>query len=193
MDKADANPDRVLQQISEHGLVPEKWGGDTICVEISALQGTGIDELLEQVLLVAEVAELTARPAGRAVGTVLEANLEVGRAARGHRDGAKGTALGGRPRGRRRRLRQGQGPDQRSGQADQEGRPFDAGPDPRLQRAAVRRRRDARRARPGARPLAGRGPRPTCASDRLPAGRVHERRPTRGPLRADPARRDRDA
>jgi translation initiation factor IF-2 len=79
IDKADANPDRVLQQVSEHGLVPEKWGGDTICVEISALQGTGIDELLEQVLLVAEVAELTARPSGRAEGTVLEANLEVGR------------------------------------------------------------------------------------------------------------------
>jgi translation initiation factor IF-2 len=79
IDKADANPDRVLQQISEHGLVPEKWGGDTICVEISALQGTGIDELLEQVLLVAEVAELTARPSGRAEGTVIEANLEVGR------------------------------------------------------------------------------------------------------------------
>ncbi len=79
MDKADANPDRVLQQISEHGLVPEKWGGDTICVEISALQGTGIDELLEQVLLVAEIGELVARPTGRAVGTVLEANLEVGR------------------------------------------------------------------------------------------------------------------
>ena len=79
MDKADANPDRVLQQISEYGLVPEKWGGDTICVEISALQGTGIDELLEQVLLVAELAELVARPTGRAVGTVLEANLEVGR------------------------------------------------------------------------------------------------------------------
>ena len=60
MDKADANPDRVLQQISEYGLVPEKWGGDTIVVEISALQGTGIDELLEQVLLVAEI--------GRALG-----------------------------------------------------------------------------------------------------------------------------
>ncbi|MFI5036489.1 MAG: translation initiation factor IF-2, partial [Acidimicrobiales bacterium] len=79
MDRADANPDRVLQQISEHGLVPERWGGDTICVEISALQGTGIDELLEQVLLVADVSELSARPTGRAVGTVLEANLEVGR------------------------------------------------------------------------------------------------------------------
>jgi translation initiation factor IF-2 len=79
MDKADANPDRVLQQLSEHGLVPEKWGGDTIVVEISALQGKGIDELLEQVLLVAEIAELADRPTGRAVGTVLEANLEIGR------------------------------------------------------------------------------------------------------------------
>jgi translation initiation factor IF-2 len=79
MDKADANPDRVLQQISEYGLVPEKWGGDTICVEISALQNTGIDELLEQVLLVSEIGELVARPTGSAMGTVLEANLEVGR------------------------------------------------------------------------------------------------------------------
>jgi translation initiation factor IF-2 len=79
MDRADANPDRVLQQLSEQGLVPEKWGGDTIVVEISALQGTGIDDLLEQVQLVAEIGELSARPSGRAVGTVLEANLEVGR------------------------------------------------------------------------------------------------------------------
>ena len=79
MDRPDANPDRVLQQISERGLVPEKWGGDTICVEVSALQNLGIDDLLEQVLLVADVAELTARPTGHAVGTVLEANLEVGR------------------------------------------------------------------------------------------------------------------
>jgi translation initiation factor IF-2 len=79
MDKADANPDRVLQQLSEHALVPEKWGGDTIVVEISALKGQGIDELLEQVLLVAELAEFKARPTGPAVGTVLEANLEVGR------------------------------------------------------------------------------------------------------------------
>jgi translation initiation factor IF-2 len=79
IDKEDANPDRVLQQLSEHGLVPEKWGGDTITVEISALQGLGIEDLLEQVLLVAELAELKARPTGRATGTVLEANLEVGR------------------------------------------------------------------------------------------------------------------
>ena len=79
MDRPDANPDRVLQQLTEHELVPEKWGGETICVEISALQGTGIEELLEQVNLVAEIAELRASPEGRARGTVLEANLEVGR------------------------------------------------------------------------------------------------------------------
>jgi translation initiation factor IF-2 len=79
IDKPEANPDRVLQQLSDHGLVPEKWGGDTITVEISALQGLGIEDLLEQVLLVAELAELSARPTGRATGTVLEANLEVGR------------------------------------------------------------------------------------------------------------------
>jgi len=79
IDKAEANPDRVLQQLSDHGLVAEKWGGDTITVEISALQGLGIEDLLEQVLLVAELAELSARPTGRATGTVLEANLEVGR------------------------------------------------------------------------------------------------------------------
>jgi len=79
MDRSDANPDRVLEQLSQQGLVPEKWGGDTICVEISALQETGIDDLLDQVTLVAELEELTARPTGRATGTVLEANLEVGR------------------------------------------------------------------------------------------------------------------
>ena len=79
MDKAEANPDRVLQQLSEQGLVPEKWGGDTLTAEVSALQGVGIDELLEQVVLVADLADLEARPSGRAVGTVLEANLEVGR------------------------------------------------------------------------------------------------------------------
>ena len=79
VDKPNANPDRVLQQLAEHGLVPEKWGGDTIVVEVSALQSLGIDDLLEQVLLVAELEELTARPTGRASGTVLEANLEIGR------------------------------------------------------------------------------------------------------------------
>src|SRR5205823_754938 len=79
IDRDDADPNRVKQQLSEQGLVPEEWGGDTITVEISALQSTGVDDLLEQLLLVAEVEELTANPEGRARGTVLEANLDVGR------------------------------------------------------------------------------------------------------------------
>ncbi len=114
MDKADANPDRVLQQISEYGLVPEKWGGDTIVVEISALQGTGIDELLEQVLLVAEIAELSARPNGSSDGHGPrgEPRSRPGSGRDGH--GAKGSPRSGRPRGRRRRVRQGEGAHQRS-------------------------------------------------------------------------------
>jgi translation initiation factor IF-2 len=79
MDRPDADSTRVLQQLSERGLVPEAWGGDTIVVEVSALQGTGIDELLEQITTVAEVEELTARVEGEARGVVLEANLEAGR------------------------------------------------------------------------------------------------------------------
>jgi translation initiation factor IF-2 len=79
IDLVEANPDRVLTQLSEHGLVPEQWGGDTIVVQMSALQNLGIDDLLEQLLLVAEVEELTAVPTGNARGTVLEANLDIGR------------------------------------------------------------------------------------------------------------------
>jgi translation initiation factor IF-2 len=79
MDRPDADSAHVLQQLSERGLVPEAWGGDTIVVEVSALQGTGIQELLEQITLVAEVEELTARVEGEARGVVLEANLEAGR------------------------------------------------------------------------------------------------------------------
>ena len=79
VDRPDADPQRVLQQLSERGLVPEAWGGETITVNVSALQGTGIEELLEQIVLVAEVEELTARVEGLARGVVLEANLEAGR------------------------------------------------------------------------------------------------------------------
>jgi translation initiation factor IF-2 len=79
MDRPDADPTRALQQLSERGLVPEAWGGDTIVVEVSALQGTGIENLLEQIVIVAEVEELTARIEGEARGAVLEANLEAGR------------------------------------------------------------------------------------------------------------------
>jgi translation initiation factor IF-2 len=79
IDRAEADPNRVMQQLSDHGLVPEAWGGDTITVEVSALQGFGIDELLEQLAALSEILELKASPEGPARGTVLEANLDVGR------------------------------------------------------------------------------------------------------------------
>lgn len=79
VDRENSDPNRVMQQLSEQGLVPESWGGDTIMVQISALQNLGIDDLLEQVLVVAELEELVANPEGRARGTVLEANLDPGR------------------------------------------------------------------------------------------------------------------
>ena len=81
MDKPSANPDRVQQELTEHGLVPEAWGGDTIFVPISALKGEGIDELLEMILLTAEVAELKANPTRSAIGSVIEAQLDKGRGA----------------------------------------------------------------------------------------------------------------
>ncbi|MBS4177081.1 translation initiation factor IF-2 [Lederbergia citrea] len=79
MDKPTANPDRVMQELTEHGLVPEDWGGDTIFVPISALKGEGIDSLLEMVLLVSEVEEFKANPNRNAIGTVIEAQLDKGR------------------------------------------------------------------------------------------------------------------
>lgn len=79
IDKEGANPDKVLQQLTEHGLVPEEWGGDTITVKVSALQNTGIDELLEYILLLAEMAELKANPKAHASGVVIEANLDKGK------------------------------------------------------------------------------------------------------------------
>ena len=79
MDKPAANPDRVLQQLTEYELVPEEWGGETICVPVSALARTGIDNLLESVLLVAEMQELKANPNRPAKGVVIEAKLDKGR------------------------------------------------------------------------------------------------------------------
>ncbi len=79
IDVPGADPNRVMQQLAEHDLVPEAWGGDTIMVELSALQNLGIDDLLEQVLLVADVEDLKSVPSGKARGTVLEANLDIGR------------------------------------------------------------------------------------------------------------------
>jgi translation initiation factor IF-2 len=79
VDKENADVQRVLAQLAEQQLVPESWGGDTICVEMSAQQNLGVDDLIEQLTLVAEVEELTANPTGRAKGVVLEANLDTGR------------------------------------------------------------------------------------------------------------------
>ncbi|MBT9253433.1 MAG: translation initiation factor IF-2 [Brockia lithotrophica] len=79
IDKPDARPERVKQELTEHGLVPEEWGGDTIFVPVSALKRQGIDELLEMILLVAELRELKANPNRRARGVVLEARLDRGR------------------------------------------------------------------------------------------------------------------
>jgi translation initiation factor IF-2 len=79
IDKPAANPDKVKQQLSEYGLQPEEWGGDTMFYPVSALTGAGIPELLEGLALVSELAELKANPECRAVGTVLEARQEKGR------------------------------------------------------------------------------------------------------------------
>ncbi|MFI8574641.1 translation initiation factor IF-2 [Rossellomorea aquimaris] len=79
MDKEAANPDRVMQELTEYELVPEAWGGDTIFVPLSALSGEGIDNLLEMIVLVSEVEELKANPNRLAQGTVIEAQLDKGR------------------------------------------------------------------------------------------------------------------
>ncbi len=79
MDKPEANPERIKQQLTEYELVPEEWGGDTICVPVSAKTGAGLDNLLEMILLVADTMELTANPNRMAKGTVIEAKLDTGR------------------------------------------------------------------------------------------------------------------
>ncbi|MFM2312039.1 MAG: translation initiation factor [Cyanobacteriota bacterium] len=79
VDKPESNPDRIKQELTEQGLVPEDWGGDTTMVHVSALKGDNLEELLEMILLVAEVEELSANPNRAAKGTVIEANLDRNR------------------------------------------------------------------------------------------------------------------
>ena len=79
IDKVGANPDRVKQELTEYGLLTEDWGGDTICVPVSAINKTGIDTLLEMIILAAEIKELKANPKKKARGTVIEAQLDKGR------------------------------------------------------------------------------------------------------------------
>ena len=78
-DKPDSRPERVMQELTEHGLVPEEWGGDTMMVQVSALKREGIGQLLESILLQAEVLELTADPGRKAQGAIVEAQLDKGR------------------------------------------------------------------------------------------------------------------
>lgn len=79
MDKPEANPDRVKQQLAEHNILPEEWGGDAICVPCSAKTGAGLDDLKQTILLVAEMQELKANPNRMAVGVVIEAELDKNR------------------------------------------------------------------------------------------------------------------
>ncbi|HEX29884.1 TPA: translation initiation factor IF-2 [Candidatus Poribacteria bacterium] len=79
IDLPEARPDRVRQQLSEHGLVPEEWGGETICVDVSAKRGDGVEDLLEMILLLADLLELKANPDKPARGIVIEARLDKGK------------------------------------------------------------------------------------------------------------------
>lgn len=81
IDKPTADPDRVIQELSQHGVLVEDWGGETVCVKVSAKKKQNIDQLLEMILIVAELQELKANPNRNAVGTVIEANLDKGRGA----------------------------------------------------------------------------------------------------------------
>ena len=79
VDKPEANPEKIKQELTEFGLIAEDWGGDTIMVPVSALTGEGIESLLEMILLVAEISELKANPNRKARGTVIEAKLDKNR------------------------------------------------------------------------------------------------------------------
>ncbi len=79
IDRENANPQKIMQELTEYELLPEEWGGDTVVVPVSAKTGEGIDKLLEMILLVAEVLELKANPNRLAKGTIVEAELDKGR------------------------------------------------------------------------------------------------------------------
>ena len=141
IDKPDIDTDRVKRELSEAGLQPEDWGGDTIFVHVSAKTGQGIDDLLEAIKLQAEMQELKADPVKPAMGRVIEAPDRPGPGHRGH-----GPGPGRDPEGRRRLcggspLRQGPGPHRRQGPAHRRGRAFHPGPGPGPLRGAQGRRR----------------------------------------------------
>ena len=195
IDKENADLQRVLSQLSEHELVPESWGGDTIVVEMSAQQNLGVDDLLEQLAAVAEIEELTANPTGRAKGVVLEANLDIGRGPVATILVDKGDAEGRRPHRRRRRLGPGSRHDRRQGPAGEGGRPQHPGAGARSAERAQRRRRvplpsdDEKTARTVGE---AREQRHRLKAQRGDA-RVQQRRQARRHLQPDPGRRGRHA
>ena len=107
IDKPDAQPDRVKQQLSDRGLMPEEWGGTTVFVNVSAKKKQNLEQLLEMLLLVADLQELKANPKKPAVGTVLEARLDKGRGPVATILVQDGTLERRRHRGRRRGVGQG--------------------------------------------------------------------------------------
>ena len=167
IDRENADPNRVMQQLSEHGLVPERGAATPIMVEVSALQNLGIDDLLENLLVVAELEDLRANPDGRAQGVVLESNLDIGRGPVATDPRAARHPQGRRPAGRRRRLGPGPGAHQRPGRAGQGGRPVHAGAGARPLRRRRRRRR--LRGRPRREDRLARSPTPASTGSASPA------------------------
>ena len=147
IDKDNADPQRVLSQLAEHELVPEAWGGDTIVVEMSATQDLGIDDLLDQLLVVAELEELAGQPDRPGQGRRARGQARRRSRPRRHRARRQGRAQGRRPDRRRRGVGSRAGDDQRQGRAGQDGRPVHAGAGARPVVGARGRRRVPRRAR----------------------------------------------
>ena len=143
VDKADANPQRVRQALLEHGLVAEDFGGETICVDVSATKGTGVDKLLEMLALQAEVLELRATKKGAARGVVVEAELDRGRGPLATVLVREGTLQPGDAIVAGTRLRSGALADRLRGRDDEGGRAVDAGAHRRTLRRAARGRRAA--------------------------------------------------
>ena len=139
IDREGADPNRVMQGLSEHGLIPEAWGGDTVMVEVSALQNLGIDDLLENLVVAGRARGPPGRPGGS--GTRRRARVPARHRAwsRRRHAGPERHAQGRRSRRRRCRLGSGPSPHQRQGRAGQGGRPVDAGRGARPVRARDRR------------------------------------------------------
>ena len=170
IDRPDANPAKVRQELVVHGLQPEEWGGDTVFVDVSAKQKEGLDSLLEMLLLQSDVLELKANPDAEASGPIIESRLDVG--PRPGRHDARPARHAARRRRRRRGRRLGQGARhaRRERRAPQGGRPGHAGRDPRLRQAAAGRRDAAASSTPTAPPGSWRRSAPPGCAPRASCG-----------------------